>query len=63
MSDPQSAVGISGIRYSHLSAALCDELVEDACHSKQYSASNILNIVYKCYPVRVEANDRAGRVG
>ena len=26
---PQSAVGSSGLRYSHLQAALCDELVED----------------------------------
>ena len=27
--DPQSAVDPSGLRYSHLQAALCDELVED----------------------------------
>ena len=27
--DPQSAAGPSGLRYSHLQAALCDELVED----------------------------------
>ena len=26
---PQSAAGPSGLRYSHLQAALCDELVED----------------------------------
>ena len=28
-SNPQSAAGPSGLRYSHLQAALCDELVED----------------------------------
>ena len=27
--NPQSAAGPSGLRYSHLQAALCDELVED----------------------------------
>ena len=27
--NPQSAAGSSGLRYSHLQAALCDELVED----------------------------------
>ena len=27
--DPQSAAGPSGLRYSHLQATLCDELVED----------------------------------
>ena len=27
--NPQSSVGPSGLRYSHLQAALCDELVED----------------------------------
>ena len=27
--NPQSAAGTSGLRYSHLQAALCDELVED----------------------------------
>ena len=27
--NPQSAAGPSGLRYSHLQAALCDELIED----------------------------------
>ena len=27
--NPQSAAGLSGLCYSHLQAALCDELVED----------------------------------
>ena len=27
--NPKSAAGPSGLRYSHLQAALCDELVED----------------------------------
>ena len=27
--NPQSAAGPSGLRYSHLQAALCDELVDD----------------------------------
>ena len=27
--NPQSAAFLSGVRYSHLQAALCDELVED----------------------------------
>ena len=27
--NPQSAAGPSGLRYSHLQAALCDDLVED----------------------------------
>ena len=27
--NPQTAAGPSGLRYSHLQAALCDELVED----------------------------------
>ena len=45
--NPQSAAGPSGLRYSHLQAALCDELVEDlAAFSKLVFSSRVLPQVF-----------------
>ena len=45
--NPQSAAGPSGLRYIHLQAALCDELVEDlaACATLVFS-SRVLSQVF-----------------
>ena len=45
--NPQSAAGPSGLRYSHLQAALCDELVEDlAAFGTLVFSSRVLSQVF-----------------
>ena len=45
--NPQSAAGPSGLRYRHLQAALCDELVEDlAAFATLVFTSRVLNQVF-----------------
>ena len=46
--NPQSAAGPSGLRYSHLQAALCDELVEDlACFFQPCFPPSILDTAHE----------------
>ena len=49
--NPQSAAGPSGLRYSHLQAALCDELVEDR---RLFFSSRVLPQVF--WTLRTSAN-------
>ena len=45
--NPQSSAGPSGLRYSHLQAALCDELVEDlAAFATLVFSSHVLPQVF-----------------
>ena len=51
--NPQSAAGLSGLRYSHLQATLCDELMEDLaafatlCLFQPCFASSILDAAHE----------------
>ena len=56
--DPQSAAGPSGLRYSHLQAALCDELVEDlAAFATLVFSSRVLPKVF--WTLHTSANPSA----
>ena len=54
---PQNAAGPSGLRYSHIQAALCDELVEEIAEFED-SAPNILDVAIKRQSVRVRGKAR-----
>ena len=59
--NPQSAAGPSGLRYSHLQAALCDELVEDlAAFATLIFSSRVLPQVF--WTLHTSAN-RVGQNG
>ena len=61
--NPQTAAGPSGLRYSHLQAALCDDVVEEMAEfAKQDSAASILDIAHECQTVCFGAKGEAGRV-
>ena len=66
--NPQSAAGPSGLRYSHLEAALCDELVKEIAEfatlvfSSRISTRNLLDSAHERQYVRVGTKGEAGRV-